>query len=311
VQVAALDSPAGLVIPVREGRRDGPGLRERAMKLLRHGPAGQEKTGMLDALGRVRDLSAHLPDLAGAALDPATLDRLRGLDPEGLPLVENPGRIGPCLARVPNFFCVGLNYGKHAAETGAKPPKEPILFSKASSALSGPYDPVVIPREAEKCDWEVELGVVIGRETLYVSEAEALDHVAGYCVINDVSERAFQAERGGQWIKGKSAPSFGPLGPWLVTADEVPDPQALRLTLDLNGDRMQDESTADMIFLVAEIVAYMSRFMKLVPGDVIATGTPSGVGLGMSPQRFLRPGDVMELEVEGLGRQRQEVVAAG
>ncbi|PTW51992.1 fumarylacetoacetate hydrolase family protein [Rhodovulum kholense] len=280
------------------------------MKLLRYGEAGSEKTGLLDAAGRVRDLSAHVPDLSGAAVAIAALDRLRGLDPETLPLVEAPGRIGACLSRVPNFFCVGLNYARHAAETGAEPPKEPILFSKASSALSGPYDPVVIPRDSVKSDWEVELGVVIGRDTLYVSEAEALDHVAGYCVINDVSERAFQIERGGQWVKGKSAPTFGPTGPWLVTADEVADPQALGLSLALNGQTVQDSRTDDMIFSVAEIVSYMSRFMALQPGDIIATGTPSGVGMGMKPQRFLRPGDVMELTVEGLGTQRQDVVAA-
>ncbi|MGR3592096.1 MAG: fumarylacetoacetate hydrolase family protein [Limimaricola soesokkakensis] len=280
------------------------------MKLLRYGPAGQERTGMLDREGRVRDLSGHVDDLAGDAVSRDALDRLRGIDPESLPLVEEPGRIGSCLSRVPNFFCIGLNYAKHAAETGAQPPKEPIIFSKASSALSGPFDPVIIPRGSEKADWEVELGVVIGREALYVSEADALDHVAGYCTINDVSERAFQIERGGQWIKGKSAPSFGPVGPWLVTADEIENPQALRVTLDLNGERVQDETTGDMIFTVAQIISHMSQFMKLMPGDVIATGTPSGVGMGMKPQRFLKPGDVMEIEVEGLGRQRQEAVAA-
>ena len=280
------------------------------MKLLRYGPEGHEKTGLLDAEGRVRDLSDHLPDLAGEAVSTESLARIAGLDPESLPLVDEPGRIGSCLSRVPNFFCIGLNYAKHAAETGAQPPKEPIIFNKATSALSGPFDPVIIPRGSEKADWEVELGVVIGRETLYVSEADALDHVAGYCTINDVSERAFQIERGGQWIKGKSAPTFGPVGPWLVTADEIADPQALRVTLDLNGERVQDETTGDMIFTVAQIVSHMSQFMKLVPGDIIATGTPSGVGMGMKPQRFLKPGDVMEIEVEGLGRQRQEAVAA-
>jgi 2-keto-4-pentenoate hydratase/2-oxohepta-3-ene-1,7-dioic acid hydratase in catechol pathway len=280
------------------------------MKLLRYGPEGHEKTGLLDAEGRVRDFSDHLPDLAGEAVSTQSLARIAGLDPESLPLVEAPGRIGACLSRVPNFFCIGLNYAKHAAETGAQPPKEPIIFNKATSALSGPFDPVIIPRGSEKADWEVELGVVIGRETLYVSEADALDHVAGYCTINDVSERAFQIERGGQWIKGKSAPTFGPVGPWLVTADEIADPQSLRVTLDLNGERVQDETTGDMIFTVAQIVSHMSQFMKLVPGDIIATGTPSGVGMGMKPQRFLKPGDVMEIEVEGLGRQRQEAVAA-
>ena len=281
------------------------------MKLLRYGPAGAEKTGMLDAGGTVRDLSGHVPMLAGAAVSIEALERLRAIDAASLPAVADPGRIGACLASVPNFFCIGLNYAKHAAETGAEPPKEPIIFSKATSALSGPFDPVVIPRGSEKTDWEVELGVVIGRETSYVSEADALDHVAGYCTINDMSERAFQIERGGQWIKGKSAPTFGPVGPWFVTADEVPDPQALRLSLDLNGETVQDSDTSDMIFSVREIVSYMSRFMKLVPGDIIATGTPAGVGMGMKPQRFLRPGDVMTVRVEGLGEQRQEAVAAG
>ncbi|MDM8166787.1 fumarylacetoacetate hydrolase family protein [Roseovarius sp.] len=280
------------------------------MKLLRFGPKGQEKPGALDADGQVRDLSGKVGDLAGRGVSLEALDAIRGLDLDSLPVVENPGRIGACLASVPNFFCIGLNYAKHAAETGAQPPKEPIIFSKASSALSGPNDPVIIPRNSVKGDWEVELGVVIGRETLYVSEADALSHVAGYCVINDVSEREFQAERGGQWIKGKSAPTFGPTGPWLVTADEVADPQALDLSLSLNGETVQNSNTDDMIFGVAEIISYMSNFMKLQPGDIIATGTPSGVGLGMKPPRFLKPGDVMELTVEGLGTQRQETVAA-
>jgi len=280
------------------------------MKLLRYGAPGSEKTGILDGSGAVRDLSANVPDLSGAAVSLEALDRLRGLDIDSLPVVEAPGRIGACLSRVPNFLCIGLNYAKHAVETGAEPPTEPIVFSKATSALSGPYDPVVIPRDSHKADWEVELGVVIGRDTLYVSEKEALDHVAGYCVINDMSERGFQIERGGQWIKGKSAPTFGPTGPWLVTADEVPDPQTLGLRLVLNGEVVQDSNTDDMIFSVAEIVAYLSRFMRLQPGDIIATGTPSGVGMGMKPQRFLKPGDVMEPSVEGLGAQRQEAVAA-
>lgn len=280
------------------------------MKLLRYGARGAERTGCLDAQGKVRDLSHHVPDLAGAAVSLPELDRLRAIDIGTLPLVDDPGRIGPCLARVPNFFCVGLNYARHAAETGSKPPPEPILFSKASSALSGPCDPVIIPRNSAKTDWEVELGVVIGRDVLYVSEAEALDCVAGYCVINDVSEREFQIERKGQWIKGKSAPGFGPVGPWLVTADEVENPQSLSLNLTLNGEVMQDSRTDDMIFSVAEIVSYMSRFMRLQAGDIIATGTPEGVGMGRNPQRFLKPGDVMDLTVEGLGKQRQEVVAA-
>ena len=281
------------------------------MKLLRFGPEGQEKTGILDADGQVRDLSAHVPDLAGPAVALDALDRIRAIDIGSLPIVTDPGRMGSCLAWVPNFFCIGLNYALHARESGMDAPKEPIIFSKAPSALSGPNDDVIIPRTSEKGDWEVELGVVIGKTASYVSVSDALDHVAGYCTINDVSERGFQTERGGQWIKGKSAPSFGPTGPYLVTADEVPDPQALRVTLTLNGDTVQDSNTSDMIFSVAEIVSYMSQFMELRPGDIIATGTPSGVGMGMSPQRFLRPGDVMEVEVEGLGRQRQTAVASG
>lgn len=280
------------------------------MKLLRFGPVGQEKPGLLDAEGNVRDLSGKVADFVGEAVSLAALDAIRALDIGSLPVVANPGRIGACLADTPNFFCVGLNYAKHAAETGATPPKEPILFSKASSALSGPFDNVIIPRKSQKTDWEVELGVVIGKTALYVSQADALDYVAGYCTINDVSEREFQAERGGQWIKGKSAPSFGPTGPYLVTADEVSEPQNLRLSLSVNGDTVQDSNTSDMIFSVREIISYMSQFMELRPGDIIATGTPSGVGLGMKPPKFLKPGDVMELEVEGLGAQRQSVVAA-
>lgn len=280
------------------------------MKLLRFGPKGQEKPGILDNSGNVRDLSGKVVDFAGKGVSLEALDALRQIDVGGLPLVDQPGRIGSCLADVPNFFCIGLNYAKHAAETGAEPPKEPIVFSKATSALSGPFDPVVIPRRSVKADWEVELGVVIGRKATYVSEAEALGYVAGYCTINDVSEREFQIEKGGQWIKGKSAPTFGPIGPYLVTADEVSDPQNLKVRLTLNGDVMQDSDTSDMIFTVAEIVSYMSNFMMLRPGDIIATGTPSGVGMGLKPQRYLKPGDVMEIEVAGLGRQRQEVIAA-
>lgn len=281
------------------------------MKLLRYGPQGQEKPAILDAEGQVRDLSSHVTDFAGEAVSFEALDAIRKIDISILPVVANPGRIGACLASVPNFYCIGLNYAKHAAETGAEPPKEPIIFSKATSSLSGPFDPVVIPRNSVKADWEVELGVVIGREALYVSEADALSYVAGYCTINDVSEREFQIERGGQWMKGKSAPTFGPTGPYLVTADEVGDPQKLGLNLSLNGEVVQDSNTDDMIFGVAKIISYMSQFMKLVPGDIIATGTPSGVGMGMKPQRFLKPGDVMEIEVEGLGAQKQTAEAAG
>jgi 2-keto-4-pentenoate hydratase/2-oxohepta-3-ene-1,7-dioic acid hydratase in catechol pathway len=269
-----------------------------------------EKTGILDADGQVRDLSAHVPDLAGPAVALEALNKIRAIDVTTLPIVTDPGRMGPCLSWVPNFFCIGLNYALHAKESGMDAPSEPIIFSKATSALSGPNDDVIIPRASVKGDWEVELGVVIGKTALYVSEEDALDYVAGYCTINDVSERSFQTERGGQWIKGKSAPTFGPTGPYLVTADEVGDPQNLRVTLKLNGNTVQNSNTSDMIFSVREIVSYMSRFMELRPGDIIATGTPSGVGMGMKPQRFLRPGDTMEVEVEGLGAQKQTAVAA-
>ncbi|MBN2905273.1 MAG: fumarylacetoacetate hydrolase family protein [Rhodobacteraceae bacterium] len=281
------------------------------MKLLRVGPAGQERPAIMDAAGALRDLSGKVADFAGPGVALEALDAIRALDLAALPVIENPGRIGSCLGWVPNFYCIGLNYARHAAETGAEPPAEPIVFSKASSALSGPFDPVVIPQGSQKTDWEVELGVVIGRSAHNLSEDEALSCVAGYCVVNDVSERAFQMEHAGQWIKGKSAPTFGPVGPWLVTADEVADPQALALSLDLNGTRVQDSATDDMIFSVRTVVSYLSRFMRLMPGDIIATGTPSGVGMGMRPQRFLRPGDVMELRVAGLGSQRQQVIAAG
>ena len=275
------------------------------MKLLRYGNKGTEKPGILDANGAVRDLSAHVSDFAGETVSLDALDAVRKIDVNSLPVVENPGRIGSCLATVPNFFCVGLNYAKHAEETGAEPPKEPIIFSKASSALSGPFDPVIIPKGSEKSDWEVELGVVIGKTCSYVSEADALDYVSGYCTINDMSERSFQIERGGQWIKGKSAPTFGPVGPYLVTADEVADPQNLNVSLKLNGETVQDSNTNDMIFTVAQIISHMSQFMELQAGDIIATGTPSGVGMGMKPQRFLKPGDTMEITVEGLGTQKQ------
>jgi 2,4-diketo-3-deoxy-L-fuconate hydrolase len=280
------------------------------LKLLRFGDAGAERIGCLDAQGGVRDLSAHLPDLGGATAALDTLDRLRGIDPESLPPVDMPGRIGPCLSHVPNFHGIGLNYAKHAAEAGLDAPTEPIVFSKSTASLSGPFDPVPKPRGADRMDWEVELGVVIGRAALYVTEDDALDYVAGYCVVNDVSERSFQFDRQGQWVKGKSAPGFGPVGPWFVSADEVPDPQVLTLSLWLNGDRVQHSTTADMIFSVRQIISHLSQFMTLLPGDLIATGTPEGVGMGMRPQRYLEPGDVMELEVEGLGRQRQEVVAS-
>ena len=279
------------------------------MKLLRYGPLGQEKPGVLDAEGCIRDLSAHSADLKGEAVSLTALDALRRVNIETLPIVSGKPRIGSCLADAPNFWCIGLNYARHAAETGATPPKEPIIFNKATSALSGPFDDVIIPKDSVKSDWEVELGVVIGARCEHVSEADALAHVAGYCVINDMSEREWQIEKGGQWVKGKSAPTFAPMGPWLVTADEIPDPQNLALWLDLNGERVQNDSTSDMIFGVANLVSYMSRFMALRPGDVISTGTPSGVGMGMTPQRFLRPGDAMRLSVEGLGEQGQTAVA--
>jgi len=279
------------------------------MKLLRYGAAGAEKPGIVDADGNIRDLSADVADIDGGLLE--DLSRLRGIDPASLPKVDGNPRIGPCVAGVGKFMCIGLNYSDHAAEAGLAIPSEPILFMKATSAIVGPNDDVLIPRGSEKSDWEVELGVVIGRTARYITEAEALDHVAGYCVVNDVSERAYQIERGGQWTKGKSADTFGPIGPWLVTSDEVADPQALDLWLDVNGKRMQTGNTAKMIFTVAHIVAYLSHFMSLRPGDVITTGTPPGVGMGLKPEPvYLKPGDVMELGVEGLGRQRQTVGAA-
>ncbi|MBV1868764.1 MAG: fumarylacetoacetate hydrolase family protein [Marinosulfonomonas sp.] len=279
------------------------------MKFLRYGPKGQERPAILDSHGTIRDIAGLTPDLAGSTVSIAELAKFRDMDMENLMPVEGTPRVGACLTYVPNFFCIGRNYAEHAAETGGTVTDEPILFSKASSALSGPFDPVIIPKDALKTDWEVELGVVIGKHVEHVSEKDALGCVSGYCIINDVSERAFQTERSGQWIKGKSAPSFGPTGPWVVTADEVPDPQNLALSLKVNGEIQQSSSTAKMIFSVAEIISYMSRFMTLQPGDVIATGTPDGVGLGKIPPRFLKPGDVMELEVAGLGRQEQTVVA--
>ncbi|MEO1531783.1 MAG: fumarylacetoacetate hydrolase family protein [Pseudomonadota bacterium] len=279
------------------------------MKLLRFGPKGAEKPGMLDAAGKIRDLSAHVSDFAGETVSNAAIDRLRGIDPESLPLVDGASRIGSCVASTPTFHCVGLNYVRHAKETGMDAPTEPILFNKAATALSGPFDPVIRPKDSQKLDYEVELGIVIGDVVEHVSEAEALSKVAGYCVINDVSEREFQAERLGQWVKGKSAPSFGPTGPWLVTADEVPDPQKLGCWLKVNGETRQDSNTDDMIFSAAHIVSYMSRFMRLVPGDLIATGTPEGVAMGMKPQKWLVPGDEVTVGIDGLGEQRQSVVA--
>lgn len=275
------------------------------MKLVRYGAAGAEKPGLVDRNGAIRDLSAHVSDIAGAAIDPQALKTLAAVDPEILPLVDGDPRLGPCVAGTGKFICIGLNYSDHAAETGATVPSEPIIFMKATSAISGPNDDLIIPRGSEKTDWEVELGIVIGRTAKYVSEADALDYVAGYCTIHDVSERAFQIERQGQWTKGKSCDTFGPTGPWLVTKDEVPDPQNLSMWLKVNGETMQDGSTKTMVYGVAHLVSYLSQFMSLQPGDIISTGTPPGVGMGMKPPRYLKPGDVIELGIDGLGTQKQ------
>ena len=279
------------------------------MKLLRYGDAGRERPGLLDADGRMRDLSSVVSDIAGDTLLPENLARLRDTDGSGLPEVPGNPRIGPCVGSVGKIVCVGLNYSDHAAESGLPVPDEPVLFMKATSAICGPYDNVEIPRGAEKTDWEVELGIVIGRPAKYVSQDQALSHVAGYCVVNDVSERAFQIERGGQWDKGKGHDTFGPLGPWLVTTDEVPDPQDLHMWLEVDGKRYQDGSTRTMIFGVAHLVSYISQFMSLQPGDVISTGTPPGVGLGQKPPVYLKPGQTMRLGIAGLGEQRQTTVA--
>jgi len=278
------------------------------MKLLRYGPPGQETPGLLDAQGRLRSLAGHVPDIAGQALLPESLQRLRAIDPATLPEVAGTPRLGPCVAGTGKFICIGLNYSDHAAETGAEVPSEPIIFMKATSAIVGPNDTLEIPRGSLKTDWEVELGVVIGKPAKYVDEARALEHVAGYCVVHDVSERAFQIERQGQWTKGKSCDTFGPIGPWLVTPDEVADPQTLRLWLEVNGVRRQDGTTATMIYGVAHLVSYLSQFMSLQPGDIISTGTPPGVGMGLKPPTYLKAGDVVRLGIEGLGEQRQSVV---
>lgn len=280
------------------------------MRLLRFGEPGAERPGLLDSNGAIRDLSSVIADVDGAHLSSECLARIAQCDAGSLPAVTAGARIGPCVGRVGKIVCVGRNYAEHAEESGAAVSAEPVIFFKATSAINGPHDPVVIPRGSAKTDWEVELGVVIGEKASYVAEADALKHIAGYCVVNDVSEREFQLERHGQWVKGKSCDTFAPLGPWLVTADEVPDPQRLRLWLDVNGRRRQDSNTARMVFTVRDLVSYISHFMTLHPGDIISTGTPSGVGLGQEPPVYLRPGDVMELGVEGLGRQRQTVVSA-
>ena len=279
------------------------------MKLLRVGDAGEERPAIVDADGEIRDLSGVVSDSSGVTLLHQSLERLRRINPKDLPLIAGTPRIGACVAGVGKFICIGLNYSDHAAESGMAVPAEPVVFMKATSALCGPYDDVIIPRGSEKTDWEVELGVVIGKEARYVTEREALSHVAGYCVVNDVSERAFQLEGTGQWVKGKSADTFGPIGPWMVTAEDVPDPQALDLWLEVDGHRYQSGSTATMVFGVAYLISYLSRFMSLQPGDIISTGTPPGVGLGQKPPVYLRPGNVIRLGVEGLGEQRQTVVA--
>lgn len=279
------------------------------MKLLRYGPLGEEKPGMLDANGVIRDLSHHVPDISGAALSPASLAKLSALDPETLPAVPGTPRLGSCVAQPGKFMCIGLNYSDHAAESGMAVPAEPVLFMKASSAICGPDDDVVIPRGSLKTDWEVELGVVIGTKAKYVSEADALSYVAGYCLINDVSERAFQLEGTGQWVKGKSADTFGPTGPWLVTTDEISDPQTLNMWLDVDGHRYQKGTTSTMVFGVAHLVSYISRYMSLHPGDIISTGTPPGVGLGQKPPVYLRAGNRIRLGIDGLGEQNQLVVA--
>jgi len=280
------------------------------MKLLRYGPAGQEKPGLRHHDGTIRDLTRIIPDIAGPMLGEASLAALRALDPDRLPVVRGEPRIGACVGAVGKFICVGLNYADHARETGKAPPEEPILFMKATSAICGPFDDVEIPRGSAKADWEVELGIVIGTRAKYVAEPDALAHVAGYCLVNDISERAFQSERGGQWTKGKSHDSFGPIGPWLVTADEIADPQDLPLWLEVDGIRRQDGSTRTMIFGVAKLVSYISQFMTLQPGDIIATGTPPGVGLGHKPPIFLKPGQTMRLGIDGLGIQTQRTIEA-
>ena len=275
------------------------------MKLLRWGPAGAERPGMLDAAGVARDLTGLVPDIGGAMLSDAGLAMLRGIDAAALPRVPEGARLGPCVAGTGKVICIGLNYADHAAEAGMKVPPEPIIFMKATSALCGPDDPILIPRGSEKTDWEVELAIIIGAKAKYVSESDALSHVAGYALTNDVSERAFQTERSGQWTKGKSCDNFGPLGPWLVTRDEVADPQDLPMWLDVNGERMQTGSTRTMVYGAAYLVSYLSQFMTLHPGDVISTGTPPGVGMGKKPPRYLRAGDVVTLGIQGLGTQRQ------
>jgi 2-keto-4-pentenoate hydratase/2-oxohepta-3-ene-1,7-dioic acid hydratase in catechol pathway len=279
------------------------------MKLLRYGPEGQEKPGLLDGSGNMRDLSGHIDDVAGDALSPASITRLQALDPEALPLVEGNPRIGACVGGTRKFMAIGLNYADHAAETGAVLPTEPMLFMKATSCICGPDDDVIIPRGSTQLDWEVELAVVIGEGGKYIAEEEAIKHVAGYCVVNDVSERSYQFDHEGQFTKGKSADHFGPVGPWLVTPDEVPNPQDMRLWLNHNGEKRQDGTTREMVFGVLHLVSYLSNFMRLEAGDIITTGTPPGVGRGMTPPVYLKAGDTLHLGVDGLGEQRANVIA--
>jgi 2-keto-4-pentenoate hydratase/2-oxohepta-3-ene-1,7-dioic acid hydratase in catechol pathway len=279
------------------------------MKLLRFGFNGEEKPGIVDADGRVRDLSGIVPDISGAVLSDEGMQAIRDADITTLPIVSADTRLGPCVVGTGKFICIGLNYADHAAESGMDVPTEPVIFMKATSAICGPNDPIIIPRGSEKTDWEVELAVIIGKRAKYVTEADAMDYVAGYAVTNDVSERAFQLERLGQWTKGKSCDNYGQIGPWLVTRDEIKDPQNMTMWLTVNGNTMQNGSTKTMVYGVAHIVSYLSQFMSLQPGDVISTGTPPGVGMGKNPQQYLRPGDVVELGITGLGQQRQDVIA--
>lgn len=281
------------------------------MKLLRYGPPGQEKPGLLDGSGTIRDLSAHVDDIAGEVLTPEGLARLQAIDPASLPAVDGNPRLGACVGQVGKFIAIGLNYADHAAESGLEVPPEPVVFFKATSCIVGPNDDVVIPRHSQKCDWEVELGVVIGKGGKYIEEGDALEHVAGYCVVNDVSEREFQIERSGQWVKGKSADTFGPIGPWMVTREEIEDSGNLAMWLEVDGHRYQNGSTATMVYKVPFLVSYLSGFMSLQPGDVITTGTPPGVGMGIKPEPvYLKPGQTMRLAIEGLGEQQQRTVAS-
>jgi 2,4-diketo-3-deoxy-L-fuconate hydrolase len=281
------------------------------MKILRYGPPGEEKSGILDAENNVRDISKHVADWSGQSLLPSSLSKLSQIDASSLPHVDSDVRLGPPVAGVGKFICIGLNYSDHAAESGMAMPSEPVVFMKATSSICGPNDDVVIPRGSTKTDWEVELGVIIGKPAKYVNEADAMAHVAGYCVVNDLSERAFQLEGTGQWVKGKSADTFGPFGPWVLTADEVPDPHALNLWLEVDGHRYQNGNTRTMIFRIPFLISYLSRFMSLQTGDIISTGTPPGVGLGLKPPTYLRPGQRIRLGIEGLGEQTQNVISEG